>query len=260
MRKKIIYVDDVHFSLVSVKGRLRKFYEIYPAQSVDKMFDLLGHVEPDLILLDINMPDIDGYEAIERLKADERYSNIPVIFLTGKIDKESVVKGLSLGAADYVSKPFSDADLIERIDCQLDPDKRKSSSKEEEDDDRQRILAVDDVPSMLRAVHYALRDKYKVYMLSRPEEVKDFLRTKTPDLILLDYEMPGLDGFDLIPIIREFPEHKETPIIFLTSKGTVDHLSAAMYFGAADFIVKPFNTKILKEKIAKYIKDPYQPQ
>ena len=65
--------------------------------------------------------------------------------------------------------------------------------------------------------------------------------------------MPELNGFDLIPIIRSFKEHKDTPIVFLTSKRTIDNVTAALALGASDFIAKPFNPDFLREKIKKYI-------
>jgi len=255
LRKKIIYVDDVNYSLITVKNRLGEFYEIFPADSVVKMYEFLDYFRPDLILMDVNMPDIDGYEAIKSLKADERFAEIPVIFLTGNSDRESVVKGLSLGAADYVIKPFSATKLIESIEFNLDPTKRKKISREDEDDGKQySILVVDDVSSMLRAIQYALHDRYKVFALSRSEDVVDFLKTKKPDLILLDYLMPIMNGFDLIPVIRELPDHKETPIIIITTEGTLDHVNEAMSIGASDFIVKPFKPKELNDKVAKHIR------
>ncbi|MCL2107930.1 MAG: response regulator, partial [Oscillospiraceae bacterium] len=70
----------------------------------------------------------------------------------------------------------------------------------------------------------------------------------TPDLFLLDYLMPKMTGFDLVPIIRKFPEHDETPIIFLTSEGSTDHVTAAINLGACDFIVKPIKESVLCQK------------
>ncbi|MCL2209053.1 MAG: response regulator [Treponema sp.] len=252
-RKRIIYVDDVNYSLVSVKSRLGEKYEIFPADSVVKMFEYLGYFMPDLILMDVNMPDIDGYEAIKSLKADERYSDIPVIFLTGNSDRESVVKGLSLGAADYVIKPFTSSKLIESIETHLNPPKSKDAS-DEGDGNKPCILVVDDVSSMLRAIQYALHDRYKVYILSKSEDVLDFLRTKRPDLILLDYLMPVLNGFDLIPMIRALADYKETPIIIITTEGTQSHVNEAMTLGASDFIVKPFKPKELNDKVSKHLR------
>jgi len=253
-RKKIIYVDDVNYSLVSVKSRLGEQYDIFPAESAVKLFEYLEYFRPDLILLDVNMPDIDGYETIKSLKSDERHSEIPVIFLTGNSDRESVVKGLSLGAADYVVKPYNAAKLIESIESHLNPPKKSSNPDDVGDENKQSVLIVDDVSSMLRAMQYALNDRYKVYILSKSEDAIDFLRTKTPDLILLDYVMPVINGFDLIPIIREIPEHKDTPIIIITTEGTQDHVNKAMSIGASDFIVKPFKPKELNDKVAKHIR------
>ena len=253
-RRKVIYVDDVSYSLITVKNRLIDHYDIFPADSVVKMYELLSYMKPDLILLDVNMPDIDGYEAIKGLKSDDKYSNIPVIFLTGKSDRESVVKGLSLGAADYVIKPFSATKLIESIESILNPSDSKEISFEDEDGNKPAVLVVDDVSSMLRAMQYALQDRYKVFILSKSEDVMDFLRTKKPELIVLDYLMPVMNGFDLIPMIRTLPEHKETPIIIITTEGTHDHVNEAMTIGASDFNVKPFKPKELNDKVARHIR------
>jgi putative two-component system response regulator len=118
-RYKIIMVDDNETNLTMGKNMLRTFYEIYPLNTVEKMFALLQKVMPDLILLDIEMPDIDGYEAIKQLKADERFAEIPVIFLTAKSDEDSELEGLDLGAIDYVYKPFSAPLLLKRIENHL---------------------------------------------------------------------------------------------------------------------------------------------
>jgi len=254
-RKKIIYVDDVNYSLVSVKSRLGEKYDIFPADSAVKLFELLEYFTPDLILLDVNMPDIDGYETIKSLKTNERFSEIPVIFVTGNSDRESVVKGLSLGAADYVVKPYTASKLIESIEANLyTVKKREDVDNDETDDNRPSVLIVDDVSSMLRAMQYALNDRFNVYILSKSEDAIDFLKTKKPDLILLDYVMPVINGFDLIPIIRELPGHKETPIIIITTEGTQDHVNKAMAIGASDFIVKPFKPKELNDKVSKHIR------
>jgi len=118
---------------------------------------------------------------------------------------------------------------------------------------KMRILAVDDSPSTLKTIISSLKDQYKVFTLSNPTQVKRFLQQVTPELFLLDYKMPELNGFELVPIIRSFEEHKDTPIIFLTSLGTKGNISVAAMLGAVDFVVKPFDSDTLHEKIAKHI-------
>lgn len=118
-RSRIILVDDVMSYLEQGRNMLKTFYEVFPAPSAAKLFEILENVIPDLILLDIEMPEMDGYEAIRKLKADERYSDIPVIFLTALSDVNSEREGFDLGAVDYVQKPFSAPLLIKRIENQL---------------------------------------------------------------------------------------------------------------------------------------------
>jgi len=115
------------------------------------------------------------------------------------------------------------------------------------------ILAVDDSLVMLKAITSVLNSEYKIFTLPNPAELEKVLKKLTPDLFLLDYKMPKISGFDLVPIIRGVKAHKETPIIFLTSEGTMDNVTVAMALGACDFVVKPFNPDILREKIARHL-------
>ncbi|MCL2082590.1 MAG: response regulator [Oscillospiraceae bacterium] len=115
-RKKIIYVDDVSYSLMALKDRIKEEYEVYPAQNVQKMFTLLKNVQPDLIILDVNMPGTNGHDALKMLKSDPEYSSIPVIFLTANSEKEEIVKEVKLGASAHVNKPFAVKTLTETID------------------------------------------------------------------------------------------------------------------------------------------------
>ena len=118
-RSKIIMVDDARANLTMGRNLLKTFYEVYPVQSAEALFELLENITPNLILLDIEMPEVDGYEAMKRLKADTRYADIPVIFLTSMDDDDSEMEGFDLGAADYITKPFSGPLLLKRISNQL---------------------------------------------------------------------------------------------------------------------------------------------
>ncbi|MDR0826894.1 MAG: response regulator [Desulfovibrio sp.] len=118
-RKKVLLVDDNMTNLTTGKDMLKDQYKVYPVPSAEIMFDLLGNIIPDLILLDIEMPVMNGYEAIKRLKSKPDWAEIPVIFLTSKTDEGSELEGLSLGAIDYVAKPFSAPLLLKRIENHL---------------------------------------------------------------------------------------------------------------------------------------------
>ena len=118
-RKIIMMVDDQATNLAIGKNMLKDMYKVYTIPSADILFNLLKNVTPDLILLDIVMPEMNGYDAIKILKANPKWAQIPVIFLTGCTDEDSELQGLSMGAADYIMKPFSAPLLRKRIENQI---------------------------------------------------------------------------------------------------------------------------------------------
>jgi len=120
-KKTIIAVDDNSVNLIIYKKTLKTHYAVYTASSVTRMFKIMEHIKPDLILLDVEMPDTNGYEAARMLKEDAAFREIPLIFLTSRDDPVSEKIGFNLGAADYISKPVVSDQLIERIGKLLSP-------------------------------------------------------------------------------------------------------------------------------------------
>jgi response regulator RpfG family c-di-GMP phosphodiesterase len=115
----IVLVDDNLANLSSGKNLLKERYDVFTVPSGESLFTLLENVRPDIILLDIEMPAMSGYEVIKRLKDDSETAMIPVIFLTAYGDAGSELEGLSLGAVDFISKPFSPPLLRKRIENHL---------------------------------------------------------------------------------------------------------------------------------------------
>ncbi|MDR2870761.1 MAG: response regulator [Deferribacteraceae bacterium] len=120
--KTILIVDDNDTNLMAAKTALEGVYKSYTLPSAQKMFKLLDKIFPDLILLDVDMPEMDGFEAIQALKADKRLQDIPVIFLTAKHDAASEIRGFEMGALDFINKPFSAPVLIRRIQTHIETD------------------------------------------------------------------------------------------------------------------------------------------
>jgi putative two-component system response regulator len=129
--KTIFIVDDNNVNLLTAENALSDHYNVYTLPSAHGMFELLNDLIPDMILLDIIMPEISGYDAMRLLKADIRYSHIPVIFLTSKKDPGTEAQGFELGAVDFITKPFSGIVLLNRIKTHLNIDEiiRKRTSE-----------------------------------------------------------------------------------------------------------------------------------
>ena len=246
-RKKIVYVDDLTLHLMTLQARLKQDYDVYPAQSAIALFETLSRMTPDLILLDIQMPEMNGFEILKKLKDDVNYKNIPVIILSSKNDQKSLTEGMKLGAADFITKPYSNEKILDSIAMQLDPVKREAN--------KPLILAVDDNPVILKSINSMLNDLYAVRTLAAPDKLQELLKVMTPDLFLLDYNMPVMNGIDTIQMIRTLPVHADTPVIFITMEGSVDLISVAIHLGSCDFIVKPVNEAILRDKVASHLSD-----
>ena len=120
--KTIFVVDDSDTTLLMVEDALDNKYRVMTLPSATKMFTLLEKITPDLILLDIEMPEMNGFEALLCLKSNPSYRDIPVVFLTGYTDFEIEAYGFEMGVVDFITKPFSTPVLLNRIKTHLDID------------------------------------------------------------------------------------------------------------------------------------------
>ena len=115
-KKHILIVDDVTINLRYIAEILRDNYSLSMAKSGEQALKILNKTAVDLILLDVKMPVMDGFDVLRELSADQKYKDIPVILLTADNNDSTQDKGLSLGAADYIRKPFVPEEIIERIE------------------------------------------------------------------------------------------------------------------------------------------------
>ena len=125
---RILIVDDTPANIQTLAAILKgEGYQISVATNGKQALDVLARVQPDLILLDVMMPEMDGHETCRRLKAAEQWREIPVIFLTAKTETADVVQGFELGAVDYVAKPFNPHELLARVNTHLTVDELRRS-------------------------------------------------------------------------------------------------------------------------------------
>lgn len=126
-KKRILAVDDAAIILKRIKDALEEYYSVVTVNSGVRALKYLEMEKPDLILLDIRMAPMDGFQTLEEIRAMEGRADIPVIMLTGMEDSKSVMEGFKLGICDYVLKPFTPKDLHERIDRALEGGKEESA-------------------------------------------------------------------------------------------------------------------------------------
>ena len=117
--KTIFVVDDSDTNLAKAEESLEDHYSVMTIPSAAKMFSLLEKITPDLILLDIEMPEMNGFEALEKLKTNNAWSGIPVIFLTGTTNASIEEQSSKLGALGIITKPFSPSALLDRVNAHI---------------------------------------------------------------------------------------------------------------------------------------------
>ncbi len=160
---------------------------------------------PDLVVLDVMMPGLDGWELLRRLKSNPRTRDVPVILATA-IDDEDL--GLSLGASDYLTKPIDKSQLLESID-------RVGSTPGR---DTCEVAVVDDDPSVRDLLGDLLEDEgYRVRVFEDGADFLEALETWKPDALLLDLMMPRVDGFAVVDAMRNNPAWRDIPTLILTA-------------------------------------------
>ena len=120
MKKTVFVVDDSVTNLTTAAEALNPYYAVMTIPSGEKALAILQKRVPDLILLDIEMPGMDGFQVLNRIKSDENLQNVPIIFLTAKTDHDTEVRALEKGVVDFIAKPFNLPILLNRIRYHID--------------------------------------------------------------------------------------------------------------------------------------------
>ncbi|MCQ8182406.1 EAL domain-containing protein [Methylomonas sp. SURF-1] len=260
-KPRILIVDDVNENLHALLSALRDDYAILAATNGEKALEIAYRIPgPDLVLLDIKMPGMDGYEVLRRLKTDPATADIPVIFVTALSESADEATGLKLGAADYIAKPVNPELLKQRIKTQLELRhyRRKPlvslSEKILVREERPALLLVDDMPENIHELAEALNDEYRIMVANNGRKAIDIvLGPKPPDLILLDILMPEVDGYEVCRRIKATAVGTRIPIIFVSVIDSSVEKVRGFSIGAADYITKPFDIDEVRARVRTHL-------
>lgn len=214
---------------------------------------------PDLILLDIGLPGMDGYEVCKCLKANTVLQNIPILFITGLNDDRGLVKALQCGGVDYIVKPFNSKDIQARVKANLDIhwQKQQLLSQPQQIPGEPfpggkrglRVLVAEDNPVNQEVVRMFLASRHhEVTIVTDGRQAVDAATNGAFDIILMDIQMPIMDGLSATAAIRavESINGQYTPIIALTAYSDKQRALAA---GIDRYITKPFTRSSLLDAI-----------
>lgn len=278
---KILIIEDEPVHLNVMKAKLEhEGYNVLVATDGEAGYQMARDEKPDLVLLDIILPKINGFEVLERLKKDN--STVPVIIISNSGQPVEVDRAIKMGARDYLVKAeFNPADVLEKVEKavgraeplpkSVKPSSAVPPSKPAAEDvlivkdrasgegGKASVLIVEDDKFLRDLIVQKLkRDGFLTLEALDGEEGLKISGEKRPDLILLDLILPGLDGFEVLRRLKADKQLSQIPVIVLSNLGQKEDMDRAMSGGAEDFMVKAhFTPGEIISKIKAVLKKKY---
>ncbi len=232
-RKKVLLVDDSRVIHQMIAGILtHENYELFHAYNGKQALEMIPKVSPDLVITDIEMPEMSGYEVCSWVKNHKDYSRLPVIISSTLSQSFEIDKGFDAGADDYMVKPVDADEMINKLRGFLYNEMKKQ---------REHLLVVDDSKVMLSIVVNALENQgFRVSTATKGDEGLKLAQSLSPALVITDFEMPGMNGRELTRKLRQQDAFKLLPIVMLTGRDEQVEKTKARAAGVSEFVTKPF--------------------
>lgn len=255
MRYKILTVDDSKTVRIIVKKAFKSFdCEIIEAANGVEGLATAAKEHPDVILLDVTMPVMDGVEMLTKLKSDPSLKGIPVIMLTAEGGRDNVLKIAKIGVRDYIVKPFKEELLMEKVGRIIDlkPISDGASAKAKSIFDPATILVVEDKAAIIQQIQEGVKHTpWKITGVNTSGEAIDFCGKTPPDLVIISLSLPDEAAFSLFRLLRTNVKTKYTPIFGLVVKTDAAAQQQAQQVGFSSIVTKPIEIADLEAKIAK---------
>jgi CheY-like chemotaxis protein/signal transduction histidine kinase len=253
----VLIVDDDVPTLNLVKEAVeRQGFKSFAYSDSTKVMDAIQNTHLDLAIIDLDMPEVDGVELIGLIKSTEQFKNLPIIIYTGKKDFDDDVRrldGMFEGLLQKSSTSLENlqATINEMINRYEEPAKAEEIITKK---DTVKILLVEDYKHSQIIVTRLLKknDFDSIVVVENGQEALDAVRQQHYDLILMDMQMPVMNGFEATRRIRELEEYKETPIVALTAFAMKGDREKCLDAGATDYIPKPIDSQEFIQKVRYY--------
>ncbi|MGB8293839.1 MAG: PAS domain S-box protein [Polyangia bacterium] len=255
----VLVVDDAPESLRLLGAILKRGGLVpRPVTSGKLALEAASADPPDLVLLDIRMPEMSGVELCRQFKQNQRLRDVPVIFISALQGVDDKVEAFRAGGVDYLCKPFQEQEVMERIKTHLRLSRLHANlalgTAAYTSHSRHAILVVDDDFQFLRIWGEILaRDDFDMLTAQNAEQAVALLEKNLPCMILLDVEMPGTNGFALCRRIKRDPRTAHVPIALVSARVEEGDVKQGIAAGAVDYIKKPFDLDEVRMRVRMQI-------
>ncbi len=238
----ILVVDDDPVMLNVLLKTLSKYdYQVITADSAEKALRKFNaNSDIDLVVADLEMPDMTGLELMQRLSQSSRAAMVPVVICSGHTDKSSLIGALKKGAVDFIAKPFKIGTLVATIDSALT--KGKST-----------ILTIIDKPEISDPLAFIIeKGGFEVFRASTAETGLEILQTHKINIVIIDVSLPEVAGEKLVKDIKS--KYRHVPVLLATDLTNEYSEKIVSDFGAVGYISTPFDSTVIIEKLHNLLK------
>jgi two-component system cell cycle response regulator len=267
MTAKVLVVDDILSNVKLLEAKLSaEYFDVVTAYSGQECLGKVAATNPDIVLLDVMMPGMDGFEVCRRLKSDPITAHIPVVMVTALDQPSDRVAGLEAGADDFLTKPVDDSALFARVRSLVRLKMMTEELRGRETTGQEmglidpaevmidanhsgRILLIEDRAESVAWFMSALKPDHDVTAVDTFEETLVRVKGGDPDLVIVSLGMRGFDGLRLCSQLRSLPEGRNVPILVIVSEGDRRKLTQALEMGVNDYLNRPVDKNELVARV-----------
>lgn len=285
MTARVLIVDDVPANLKLLDAKLTaEYFDVFKASSGPEALEAAKEQQPDIILLDVMMPGMDGFEVCRRLKSMPETEHIPVVMVTALDQPKDRVQGLEAGADDFLTKPLNDLALFARVRSLVRLKMVTDELRMREATGQRigaltasgdnflmgepgRILVIDDRPTSLKRITETLANEHHVTVAETQEELVRLASSGDFDLHIVSLTLQEYDGLRLCSQLRSIEATRQTPILAIVEEGDTSRLVRALDMGVNDYLVRPIErnelvararSQLRRKRYQDYLRDKFQ--
>jgi len=272
MTARVLVVDDIVSNVRLLEAKLAaEYFEVLTAMNGIDALDIVNSDRPDIVLLDVMMPGLDGIEVCRRIKSNPATQHIPVIMVTALDQPEDRVRGLEAGADDFLSKPVNDVALFCRVKSLVrlkmltdelrsrtggDPLRLLEADLAEADRRPGQIMVIDNRPALGERIRNQLAGLHEVHWVEGVREaIEAFGNLRGPvELIIVNLDMEGTDALRICSQMKSLDQTRQTPLLIIVDPEDRQRLLRALDLGVNDYLIRPIDRQELLARVSTQLR------